>query len=57
MLKGQPEAEPSTVQLSSGSGSRRNRARSGGGGKKTEFVHAFADALRDILRDERRPAA
>jgi hypothetical protein len=55
MLKGTPEPKPSSVQLTS-----QRRGRGGGAGdtgRKQEFVHAFADALRDILRDERRRAA
>jgi hypothetical protein len=55
MLNGSPDAKPSTVRLTTRR--KRGRAATGGGGRKREFVHAFADALRDILRDERRRAA
>jgi hypothetical protein len=53
MSKGQREPEPSSVQLTS----RRRRGATRTTSVKSEFVHAFADALRDILRDERRRAA
>jgi hypothetical protein len=53
MSKGPKEPEPSTVQLTS----RRRRGRGTGGGTERQFLDAFVDALRDILRDERRRAA
>ena len=36
---------------------RSRRKRAGAANSKQAFVHAFVDALRDILREERRRAA
>jgi hypothetical protein len=55
MSKVQREPEPSSVQLTSRR--RRGVAAHGGTGEKSAFMNAFVDALRDILRDERRRAA
>jgi hypothetical protein len=53
MMKGRG-AQPSNIQVV---GQRGRRRRSHSNDSNDEFVRAFADALRDILHDERRRAA